>query len=100
MVAPWVQWAIQKRKLELTHRLNTISELRRLISETEDFESIKYSSYWGLIEQHLEEWEAHTFSPPAISSGIGIMANMLPLNERKKILSSVVHRIELKWELI
>lgn len=101
LIAPWVQWAIQKRKADLAYRHNIISDLRKLILEAEDFESIKYSSYWGLIEQHLEEWEKQSFTPPSMSSGVAVIANMLPPNERKKqILSTVVHRIELKWKLL
>ena len=57
LFSPWVHWFIERRRKSIEYTIKLISDIRKLIDETDDFEKIKYSSYWGFIASNLTKDE-------------------------------------------
>jgi hypothetical protein len=98
LVAPWVQWNIEKRRKDIEYKQKIISEVRKLLDEKPDIDDIKSSSYWGFIFEHLDDREKSNMSNSTI---------VVELNEgtdsdtaKKRIISRMLHRLEQKWGLI
>ncbi len=98
LAAPWVQWAVEKKRRDLEYKQKIISEIRALMDETPDIENIMASSYWGFIYSNLDVFEKERISPSTIlflASG-----DLEQSTLKKQIISEMLHRLEVQWKLV
>jgi hypothetical protein len=98
LVAPWVNWGIEKKRKSLEYRQSLIKDVRQLTDKAETLEEILSSSLWGFIESHLTKDEQH-----AVSSGRVLHATdydgLSELHMRKQKISKMLSRLEKQWKL-
>ena len=102
LIAPWVQYAIEKKRKSIEYKTNLIKETRVLLDKHDDFKNIKASSLWGFISDNLNEKEKRKVFPEGIVielSATRLDSQMSQDDLKKQGISSMLSRLEKKWEL-
>jgi hypothetical protein len=100
LISPWVHWFIEKRRKSIDHKIYLISELRKVVDSSSTLAQIKTSSYWGIIENHLNQNEQELIRPRSGQLHYTIGGPELTKEEsNKKVISLVIARIEKLWKL-
>lgn len=98
LIAPWVNWRIEKKRKSIEYKQNLIKETRNLVDTADSLEVILSSSLWGFISEHLTTREKES-----VSSGRTIhmtdWPKMSELDMRKQHISKMLHRLEKEWVL-
>lgn len=98
LVAPWVQWAIEKRRKKVERRQDQIDRWRDAIADHEgDIREFGAEPEYAAMKEHMdpgvvEKWESETFFA---SSGGGRGGE-----PRRKMLLDQVAQIEREWDLV
>lgn len=128
LIAPWIKWGIEKKKLLLTERKLLVKDVREIIlteyTEHEKFNEMlalnpdftkdkkiypKALSYYDMLQKHSQFQKFIPFLDADIKESL-MNAKLLSLDDRgsklgelplplAKILENI-NRIEKKWELI
>ena len=97
LVAPWVQWAIEKRRKSIEYKELLIKELRALIDRSENIEEIMASSLWGFIESNLTKEERGNFCNARV---IHVTDHKITQGKIKmQIIGRMVARLENEWHI-
>ena len=96
LIAPWVQWGVEKRRKRYEKRVKQIEQWKELIwSETFDrFQLIRhpsYSSLQGLLSKETR-W--------MLESSTHVIEIGSPFDPYQRALLKEIHRIEKSWGLI
>lgn len=99
LIAPWVQWAIEKRRSRLSYRQERIGVWRRSIREFDYFGTKKFTATGAYSEMrpHLQGDVRESLETPRTS----IVSNEArgEVAERSLLLDEVT-RIEKEWGLV
>ncbi|WP_145984909.1 hypothetical protein [Geobacter sulfurreducens] len=98
LVAPWVQWAIERRRKEIEYKHKIIFEVRKLLDEKSTIDEIMASSYWGVIDAHLNSSERNVIFGEMRIVVLGDISD--PDIIKKREISKMLTRLESKWELV
>ena len=98
LVAPWINWRIEKKRKSIEYKQALIKDVRYLVDTAESLEKILSSSLWGFIHAHLTKDERHS-----VSSGRIVHASdwsgMDELSMRKQKIGVMLYRLEKEWNL-
>tara|TARA_R110002124_G_scaffold269796_2_gene437760 strand:- start:1584 stop:1952 length:369 start_codon:yes stop_codon:yes gene_type:complete len=98
LIAPWVNWGIEKKRKSIEYKQSQIKDARDLLDKSDALEQILTSSMWGFIQSNLTSTEVH-----AVSSGRHIHGTdhncMTELGMRKQVISKMLSRLEREWKL-
>lgn len=98
LIAPWINWGIEKRKLRLTARRELITTARHSLEaglKKNDFrESTIYSQLRPFLSEHTQK-KIETDTVTVQVGGRGAGAN----NYRPDVLDEI-HTLEKKWKLL
>jgi hypothetical protein len=95
LVAPWINWRIEKVRLKTEYQRKRIEEWRAAIEQANSFEDIRYTSAFAEIRQHMNKADLDRLFTVWISTG-DINTEKLKLSK----LLEVVNEVEKKWKLI
>ncbi|KMT66877.1 hypothetical protein [Catenovulum maritimum] len=98
LVAPWVNWRIEKKRKQIEYKHSLIKIAREKIDNAETIEDILSSSIWGFIDSNLTNQETSS-----ISSGTNyfqtVNDGMTQLHMKKQVISKMLNRVEKQWGL-
>ncbi|PXW67861.1 hypothetical protein BZA03_1224 [Alteromonas sp. I10] len=96
LIAPWVNWRIEKHRKSIEYKQDLIKDARKLVDNADSLEAILSSSLWGFISSHLTKEERYS-----VSSGNHLhqpsIQGMDELAMRKQKISHMLHRLESEW---
>jgi hypothetical protein len=99
LIAPWVHWSIEKRKLKLEYRRKLICEWRESVDSFEwDEDCFGSSSTYAAMRPHMTEQARKIFETPRtvfVSPEDSRGQNM-----QKRVAVDEISRIEMKWGLV
>jgi len=98
LVAPWVNWGIEKRRTKLDTRRKLISEWRDAVAASSDVRAFRDSPSYSAMRPYLlraliEQIESDTVRIQSGGRGAGV-------NNIKPALFDDISRIERHWELL
>ena len=99
LIAPWVKWGIEKRKMRFKKRERIINELK-LMASGKDFDRIKFinSSNYILVRNHFLSKTIKEIERPLNHITVHMGDPAIDF-ERKMVLEDIA-RIEKKWKII
>jgi uncharacterized membrane-anchored protein YhcB (DUF1043 family) len=102
LTAPWVKWAIEKRKIKLENRRKTLEQWRNCIEKEFDprtfRETVEFSQMQKLISKEIEK----ELNPDDFIKGqpvINLRSTIGRDNLRDRLLKEI-SEIEYKWNLL
>ena len=99
LIAPWVNWGIEKRRLRLLNRKEMINKLKLLISEEQlDREKIVNSTEYHQLKEHLSTKSIKILESSEFVIYLRMGADPID-HERKEILEDI-SKLEKKWRLV
>ncbi len=109
LIAPWVNWGIEKRRQKLLHRRQQLSRWRQLIHDVSEYraradDETKYSSLRELVQGHEHFYSLEPHLSKETFELIENTASKFWSHDDVQIafraLQSDVNRIEKNWKLI
>jgi len=97
LVTPWVHWFIELRRKKFEYKGKIISDVRKILDEKTTIEEIMTSSYWGFIQDNLNEDEEHIVFGEIRGYMLGDTTDITIIKKRE--ISKMLTRIEKKWQL-
>jgi hypothetical protein len=94
LVAPWVQWGIEKRRFRLNRRLEYIKQWRRFVSDDFDQSSFKETRTFKTMQPYLSQDLIAKIEDQAIYAS---MTGGDPI--RSQLLDEITS-LEREWKLI
>ena len=98
LVAPWVTWGIEKRKLLLVARRDFIAAVRKELGTNADKESFRDSAIYSQLRPHLSECTRKDIESDAITIQMGGRGS--GTNNFSPRVYDDLHALEKKWGLI
>ena len=99
LIAPWVNWGIEKRKLRLSSRKEMINKLKSLISEKNfDREKIVNSTEYHHLKEHLSTKTINKLERKELV--IYIRTQNDPIDHERKEILEDISKLEKKWRLL
>lgn len=99
LIAPWVQWGIEKRRIKQKRRIELLEEWRRIISKPNfDRKDLLESPYYASLRNLLKEEVRKEIERP--SNSFRVKLNSPTGNYDKDLLLEEIARIEKEWGLI
>jgi hypothetical protein len=99
LIAPWVKWGIEKRKMRFEYRIKVIDDIRALV-KIEPFDRVKIinSSSYKIIKEDLSKSTIDELERPI--NQIKVYVGHHPIDpERNAILEDIV-RLQKKWKIV
>ncbi|NQU32023.1 MAG: hypothetical protein HQ521_02215 [Bacteroidetes bacterium] len=98
LIAPWVKWGIEKKKLRYEKRVKLINEIKSYI-EADEFDRRDFvtTSNYSIIRCHLKEEVVKELEKPYNISAVQMGGTLFDL-KRKFILEDLA-RISDKWKI-
>lgn len=98
LIAPWVNWGIEKRKLKLAARREFIALARKTVQATESKNEFREHAIYSqlrpfLVERTRELIESDTITIQTGGRGGGV-------NNYKPQIFDDLHTLEKKWDLL
>lgn len=98
LVAPWINWRIEKKRKSFEYKQVLIKDVRHLVDAAESLEHILSSSHWGFLQAHLTKDELHSVSSGRIVH-LSDWPGMDELSMRKQTIGLMLSRLEKEWIL-
>lgn len=98
LVAPWVNWGVEKKRLIRQDRRALIDEVRRQINPEVGRGEFATSAIYARIRMLLSEGTRNHIE--ASGQRVVIGSGMTQVNPYVKELQADLHRLECEWELI
>ena len=95
LIAPWVNWRIERVKLKTEYQRKRIAEWRQTIETARSFDEIRYTSTFADIRQYMSKPDVDSLFTAWVVSGGG---NPEKLKLARLLME--VNKIEKKWNLI
>jgi hypothetical protein len=108
LIAPWINWGIEKQRLKLQHRRDLVAQWRKLLHSVSEFHVLqnteeRYTDFVALVTRHefFESLQPHLSSKAIdlIQGTRGEFWGADGVDEAFKALSSDVDRIRREWRL-
>ena len=96
VIAPWVNWAVEKKKLQRQYRAELIRQWREVILKDDfSYKHFVNHSLYGSLRDHLskEAIEMMEAGPHVLHVGLG------GLDPARSLLTKEIAKIEKTWEL-
>lgn len=98
LVAPWVSWGVEKRRLRHEARRGLVSQWRNAVTESADLASFRESTEYASMRPYLrrtiiERLESDTITIQQGGRGGGV-------NNFKPVVSDDITRVERYWKLV
>ena len=98
LIAPWVNWGIEKRKLRLTTRREFIAAARRTLETDSDKDEFRESAIYSQLRPFLSERTRKEVESDTITIQMGGRGSGAD-NYRPRVLDEL-HTLEKKWKLL
>ena len=98
LIAPWVNWGIEKRKLRLTARREFIAAARRSLDVGSDKNEFRESAIYSQLRPFLSERTRKEIESDTITIQMGGRGSGAD-NYRPHVLDEL-HTLENKWKLL
>ncbi len=96
VIATYLKWDVEKRKIRAENRKDRIREWRQLIDQTNDFDNLWGSSVYHELEPFISDSEKKELHSMIMNKGYG--GNETDI--KKGILFSAISKIEKNWDLL
>lgn len=100
LIAPWINFFIEKRRKLFEYRSSMISETRTLLNNSQTMLEIKSHALWGFIDNHLNDEEREVADhQSAIHVYVEGNDTLSSDQTRKMGISKMLSRLEKDWKL-
>ena len=96
LVATYVKWDIEKKKIKVENRKERAKEWRTAIEAVKNFEELWGSSVYSDLKEYLTDSETKKLHSLIANIGVGGSGDEI----KKSMLFKVITRIEKSWDLI
>jgi hypothetical protein len=96
LVATYVKWDIEKKKIKVENRKERIKEWRTAIEQAESLENIWGASVISDLKDYLTEKDKNTLYSHIANNGFGGTGDDI----KKSMLFKVISKVEKSWDLI
>ena len=99
LVAPWVQWAVERRRDRVKARRERIAEWRRVVGRASSFDDVVNTSVFAELKKHMKSEDVKSMLSSVwvtVGGGAGVAAG----DPKLKRLLAVIDKVEGDWGLL
>ena len=102
LVAPWVNWGIEKRRERLRYKRELIRSWREYVNQNFEWNTFRDTSVFSEMKPFLSERILEEIDPPDFDNGRPVVNLRSPIgrDSLKAQLLEEITKIELKWKLL
>lgn len=98
LIAPWVTWGVEKRRLKLASRRKSVAEWRQAVAQSDGVKEFRETAAYATMRPHLlrtliERIESDTITIQQGGRGGGV-------NNFKPLVYDDITRVEKHWDLV
>jgi hypothetical protein len=102
IVAPWVNWGIEKKREKLKYKREMIKSWREFINLNSDWDNFRDTAVFSEMKPFLSQYLISEIDPPDFEDGKVVINLRSPIgrDSLKARLLEEITRLELKWKLL